>query len=263
MRKPVYRDFMGEEQRPQKLHVIFSTKITQSLEDICASNQDNTNALSQWFDYLEAFKQYISNPVIAWDYTNRHHRFPNGTIYMNDLNYNAGYSIITNNANGLPCVYVFKLNLNIEAFDLKKPSPTANTVFKESQLRSIVRDAVRCVLCEKLYNPSVEPMIDRRIGDYDVLDGSWTEQILGDIPQKGWIQDICMYSAVDAGGKTYALYRRCDNGKYFFMEKVSRPNDEYIHTILVSHKAVPNTILSDAKALIRNGTSEPYKQPFR
>lgn len=125
-------------------------------------------------------------------------------------------------------------------------------VLKESQQRKIVREVVKSVLNEKLYNSSVEPMIDRRIGDYDVLDGSWTEQILCDIPQKGWIQDICMYSAMNTGGKTYALYRRCDNGKYFFTEKVRHPDDEYIHTNIVSYKSVPSIIWNDAKALIRN-----------
>lgn len=127
----------------------------------------------------------------------------------------------------------------------------------QSQLRRIVKSVVREVLethrrqilNEKFYNPVTEPMIDRKLGNYEVLEGSWTEQILCDIPQKGWIQNICMYSSADI---TYELYRRCDNGKYFFTKKVILPDDEYVHTIPISYKTVPSIILNDARNLIRN-----------
>lgn len=248
------RNALKEDKRPQNLYVIFSKEIMRLLENVYAYNQNNINALSQLSDYLDGLRNYISNPVIAWDYTNKYSRYPNGTIYMNDFGYNVGYSIITDKATGLPCVYVFKINLNLEAFGLKMPPLKEENLISvtKSDFKNMVLESVgKILLTEKYYNPAIEPMVDRKLGDYDVLYGAYDERIICDIRQKGWVRDIIMYSTMAKGGKTYALYRRCDNGKYFFAEIMDLPEDkEHLHAKIISPKSIPQIIWIDAKRVI-------------
>jgi hypothetical protein len=86
-------------------------------------------------------------------------------------------------------------------------------------VRRINEDAVYNpirTLNEKFYNPKKESMIDGKLGDYDVLDGALYRKIVEDLKDKGWVEDVRMYANPKKGGKTYALYRRCDNHKYFW-----------------------------------------------
>lgn len=84
---------LNEDKLPSKFYVRFSTKIVREIDAIETFNQHNYDGLSQWYDYLEGLKNYISNPAIAWDYTNRHIKFPNGTRFIRDFNYNVGYTV--------------------------------------------------------------------------------------------------------------------------------------------------------------------------
>jgi len=108
-------------------------------------------------------------------------------------------------------------------------------------------------LNEKYYNPFREPLIDGNLNGYDVLDGAKEEQIICDLPEKGWVEDIRMYSMMRNQGKTYCLYRRVDNGKYFFTEVYDDLKDEkYLCSKAVPKKNVPDFILNDAISLIRH-----------
>ena len=132
-----------------------------------------------------------------------------------------------------------------------------SNVIGESVFRRVLREQFqklhhRYILNEKFYNPSEEPIVDGKIGEYDVLDGAEWEQIICDLPQKGWVEDIRMYSAMGHGGKTYCLYRRMDNGKYFFAEVFDDKKDKkYLHAKALSKKNVPTIIWRDAVSLIR------------
>lgn len=75
-------------------------------------------------------------------------------------------------------------------------------------------------LNEKFYNSKKESMIDGKLGDYDVLDGALYRKIVEDLKDKGWVEDVRMYANPKKGGKTYALYRRCDNHKFFFRRDI-------------------------------------------
>ena len=131
---------LKEDKLPPKLLVIFSSKISQTINDIGAYNKNNVEAISQWSEYLDGVKRYISNPVIAFDYTDKYARFPNGARYIKDFDYNIGYSIVSNGATNQPFVYIFMLNLKLEEFGLKIP-PT-KYVLSESQLRNLIREAL-------------------------------------------------------------------------------------------------------------------------
>ena len=92
---------------------------------------------------------YLSNPVIAWDYVGRHTQFPNGAKFIRDFNYNIGYTIKTNDTSNRTYVYVFMLNLNPEEFGLKVP-PTLKEnkiVLTESNLRKIISETLKRLLC--------------------------------------------------------------------------------------------------------------------
>lgn len=107
-------------------------------------------------------------------------------------------------------------------------------------------------LNEKYYNPFRESMIDGELNGYDVLDGAKEKQIICDLPDKGWVEDIRMYSKMRTGGKTYCLYRRTDNGKYFFVEIYDdRRDEEHLHCKVMPKKSVPDFIMNDAVSLIR------------
>ncbi len=77
-----------EDRLPSKLLVRFSYDISKKINTIDSYNQNNIGAVSQWYDYLDGIKSYLSNPVIAWDYTNRFSQFPNGARFIRDFDYN-------------------------------------------------------------------------------------------------------------------------------------------------------------------------------
>lgn len=245
--------WLKEDKRLTKLPVVFSPEISQSIDNVYRRNYDSQEALTEWKNYIDGIIGYISNPVIAWDYVGRYPHFPNGAIYVSDFGYNAAFIVKTNFKANQPYVYLFKLNLNLEAFGLKTPPLKEENLISvtKSDFKNMVLESVgKILLTEKYYNPAIEPMIDYKIGNYDVLYGAEEEQIICDLPQKGWVEDIIMYSAMPKG-KTYALYRRCDNGKYFFVEIMSVPEDKkYLHAKVISRKSVPQIIWNDAKDVV-------------
>ena len=107
-----------------------------------------------WHDYLNGIMNYISNPAIAWDNTNRYIHFPNGATYIKDFDFNVGFTIRTNCNKSY--VYVFTINLKPEEFGLKVPpilnenkQHTSDKIIyriKESQLRRIIKESIKQVL---------------------------------------------------------------------------------------------------------------------
>ena len=107
------RSWLKEDKSPSKLIVNFSSKINGYIKDVSDLNQNNVEALSQWSDYIEGIKSYLSNPVIAWDNMNRYPRLRNGGRVIKDFDYNAGYTILAD--------YV-TVNLKPEEFGLQVPT---------------------------------------------------------------------------------------------------------------------------------------------
>lgn len=140
-----------------KLKVIFSSKIIHDIYSIRTINQNNLEGLSQWYEYIDRIKKWLSNPSIAWDYANRFTKFPNGARYISDINYNIGYTVKTNQYGAY--VYVFMINLNLEEFGLLKENiiqnvhnimKTKKKVIKltESDLHNMIAEGVRQALNE-------------------------------------------------------------------------------------------------------------------
>ena len=146
------RRLLKEDRLPPRLPVGFSSKISQQINSIYTNNINNGDALYRWLDYIEGISRYMSNPVIAWDYTNRHRQWPNGARFVEDLGYNVGYKIISDRVTKSPFVYIFSVSLRPEEFGLNVPTPLKegkrNIRLSESTLRRIIRN----VLVETIYS---------------------------------------------------------------------------------------------------------------
>lgn len=146
------RRLLKEDRLPPRLPVGFSSKISQQIDSIYTHNINNGDALYRWLDYIEGISRYMSNPVIAWDYTNRHKQWPNGARFVEDLGYNVGYKIISDRVTKSPFVYIFSVSLKPEEFGLNVPIPLKggkrNFRLSESTLRRIIRN----VLIETIYS---------------------------------------------------------------------------------------------------------------
>ena len=152
---------LNEDRLLPKLFVGFSSKITKEIDIIDAYNQNNTEGLSLWHDYIDGIRSYLSNPVIAFDYTNRYSKFPNGAIYNRDFDYNVGYVVKINNSTNQSFVYVFMVNLKPDEFGLKVPSNIKENkqynayrmkrtiCLTESELERIIDKSVRRIIKEK------------------------------------------------------------------------------------------------------------------
>ena len=103
--------YLNEDNLSPKLPISFSAKISKQINAIYACNQDNTDALCQWDEYIERLKSYISNRSIAWDYNNKYPRFPNGAIHLEELGYDVTFIVKTSHRTNRSYVYVFMLNL--------------------------------------------------------------------------------------------------------------------------------------------------------
>lgn len=147
---------IDEEKLPTKLLVTFSNKISLYIDAIDDYNKNNIEALTQWYEYIDTIKSYISNPVIAWDNMWRYQHYPNGTTYIRDFGFNVGFTIKTSNRTHHNYVYVFKVNLKPEEFGLKVPpilnenkQHTSDKIIyriKESQLRRIIQESIKQIL---------------------------------------------------------------------------------------------------------------------
>lgn len=144
------RNYLKEDRLPKKLNVIFSADILNKMDTIENFNQNNIEGISQWYKYIEGLVSYISNPVIAWDYTNRFAHFPNGAIVIKELGYDVAFIVKTDRINNINYVYVFKINLYPEKYNLKTP-PSLNeqrTLLRltEHQLRCLIKQCVKNII---------------------------------------------------------------------------------------------------------------------
>ena len=129
--------WLREDKLPSNLLVNFSSKITKKINAIGVYNRQNGAALTQWSEYLDGMKSYLSKSVIAWDNMNRYPRLRNGGRFIGDFGYNVGYTIINDNATGQPLVYVFMASLKPKEFGLKVP-PNMNESRNINQIISEV-----------------------------------------------------------------------------------------------------------------------------
>lgn len=116
-----------EDKLPPKIPVVGSSKVKAEILKIENYNQNNRESLSRWFQYIHNLESYISNPVIAWDYTGKYqHR--NGTTIVKELGYNVQFKINTDKSNK-NFIEIINLDYNLKEFGLDvPPSLTESTL---------------------------------------------------------------------------------------------------------------------------------------
>ena len=112
---------LKEDKQVPKLFVAFSSKICKQITEITSYNQNNLEGLSQWYDYIDWVRKYMSNSVIAQDYTNRYKQGRNGARFIKDLGLNVRYTVLSDCATDVPFVYIFMIDLKLEEYGLKVP----------------------------------------------------------------------------------------------------------------------------------------------
>lgn len=153
------------------------------------------------------------------------------------------------NKNGFAYAYYPQREKHLEATNKSwnrvytNESKKAKLTLTESDLRMMVKICIREVLSEseQYYNL-------RKIGNWDCIPSNGYE--FHKIPGKGTCVGIMMY--VDRTSKkeilpTYCLFRRGDNGKYFYATIVSSPEDGSKATkfSIVPLKELPDVIYKD------------------
>ena len=96
--------------------------IIEKIDRIADYNKYKKEKISEWYEGIDGFKDYISNPVIAWDYSDKFTHTSDGETIINELEFEASYTIKTNKNTGKNYVYVFKLTLRPDEFGLDVPS---------------------------------------------------------------------------------------------------------------------------------------------
>ena len=119
---------LNEDKRPPKLPVVVSPEIIEKMDRIADYNKDKKEKISEWYEGIDGFKDYISNPVIAWDYTDKFTHISDGETIIKELGFEASYTIKTNKNKGENYVFVFKLTLKPDEFGLDVPSSLKENV---------------------------------------------------------------------------------------------------------------------------------------
>lgn len=235
-----------EDKRLPKLSVRFSQEITSGIESVNARNYDNQEALSEWNDYIDGIIRYISNPVIAWDNMNRFHHTSNRETFIDEMGMDVGFIIETDSTDN-QYVYVFYLDLKTEDYGLYESVRMKSVVLTELDLRMMVRECVCRILNESNKKVGINGY---QHGKWDV---SYSDYTTYDFSKegKGKCLGVRMYIDGDSNNKeitpTYCLFRRNDNGKYFWATIVSAPEKGPKETkfLIVPPSALPREILQD------------------
>lgn len=215
---------VDEDILPKKMSVRFSAKVTSKIDSIISRNQNNKQAISQWLEYLETVKNYVSNPVIAWDYTDRNVQFPNGARYIRDFDFNIGYSIIADYTTDIPFVYIFMVNLNHHEFGLKESTYKGEVIaITETDLRKMVKECIRKVIQE-----NIDERMNRKYG----VNGYYIEKNGMPIIYKGQEMKSVISVVYKDGGQAYHICE--DDHCYVFyvstngVKKAERYENPYI-----------------------------------
>ena len=142
------RQSLKEDKPLPKLPVLFSAKIMDTINKVKIKNSNCPEKLLQWYDYIDSIKSHISNPVIAWDNTNRFRQFPNGAKFVSDFDFNIGYVIKTNKQTQQNYVYVM-VNLKIQDYDLNENKNLIR--ISETEFKQIITESVKNVFSKLLF----------------------------------------------------------------------------------------------------------------
>lgn len=136
----------------------------------------------------------------------------------------------------------------------QKGSDSGNKVLiTESAIVDMVRESVYRLIHEATINGYTYPT-EKQVGNWKCIDGIYWEQEVKGCPEKGLCYDVRMYDNTNLSNgewETYALWRRVDNGRYFYASIVPSPNKESNQTEWKTTPLtkVPSEILKDFHTL--------------
>lgn len=121
---------INEDTQSPRLQVRFSDELESEIKSIYEINQDNTQALTEWNEYLNEIINFMSYRSIAWDYANEHLKTSENTRFVSAFNYNVDYSIEIDSDGAY--VYIFQLDFKLKDFGLKAPFDLIDNQNKEN-----------------------------------------------------------------------------------------------------------------------------------
>lgn len=137
---------LDEDEKPQKLPVIFTDYVTNQIEETINYNRGNIYGISALGNYIDWITNHVSNRAIAFDYGGKFARNSDGMTII----YDKGICFYLIDDSEKVFVEIVAIDLNLEEFGLKTPSLNESKnikkrkihYIKESQLRQIIREVI-------------------------------------------------------------------------------------------------------------------------
>lgn len=243
------KQIVKKDTRLPKLPVVCSEEVKNTIESIVSQKQDNPNELAEWKEDILCLLNYISNPVVAWDYIGKYPHDENGTVFFEDFGYKIDYIVMTGN-DDKNYVSVIYAELNPGNFGLRENREKNNCLLvAEYQSGNLFQQCAREVLSEER----------RKIGKWTIVDGNSLVRRAPSLRQFGEFYDVRMYD--EQGAKpfnTICLMQRRSSLKYFYAIIADAPELGHLQTKYVPIKLqnVPKIILKDTLPVIRSRAKE-------
>lgn len=125
----------------------------------------------------------------------------------------------------------------------------------ESKITNIVKETVRKILYESVKNVYQV----KTLGEWECIDGQWWDGIPCGLEHKGLVQDVRMYDKQTNNDtlETIALFRRCDNGKFFYAQIIPIENSKETKWEILPLNKIPKIIRTDIRNINPQG-HKPY-----
>ena len=122
----------------------------------------------------------------------------------------------------------------------------------------MVKNSIKRVVFESTKNGRTVP-VKKKLGKWICIDGQWWDGTPCGLEHKGLVQDVRMYDKQtnDDTFETIALFRRCDNKKFFYAQIVPIENSKETKWKPLPLSRVPEIIKNDIRTIDTHGR-EPY-----
>lgn len=159
-------------------------------------------------------------------------KFVGNNTWRKDLEFGGGsyyLNLICDYTYRKVAFYVLKFEFNPQTTNRKlslEEKNKHNTIsIMESDIRNMVRESVIRIISEAMINGHTFA-VEKQLGKWKCIDGIYADYDFSEFGKKDYCQDVRMYMDTTAPKDvpaTYCLFRRIDNGKYFYAKIVMAP----------------------------------------
>ena len=222
-------------------------------------NSEEQILCDQWFDdawyFREGLAKVVSNS--KENYINTEGELLSDQWFDYVFNFHNGFAKCEINNK------VYKLDINGNLYDEEgnkinnkglNESINKNIIhLTSSDLKRIIKESVKRIIQEQ------ESHTSKVVGEYNVIEGGWWDGLPYGLESKGAVQDIRMYDkrTNDDMVETIALFRRCDNLKYFYARIIPIKGTNKTKWEQIKLIEVPDIIKKDFTTINPQG-HEPY-----